>query len=185
MSPKRRSDIDAELQELYDQVPEVECKGLCHTSCGPIRLSNRERTRIKEASGITVPDADPQDFPLGEIPDCPALTADKRCGAYEVRPMLCRLWGAVESMPCEYGCRPKDGQRLLADEDGYRLIAESLSAGGSSGRAAALEGRNLDETLKLARRHRAVLRENIAGGAAADRARASAPRVPGTFSRGL
>lgn len=42
--------------------------------------------------------------------------------------MICRLWGAVEGMPCVYGCVPEDG--YLTDVEAYRMIAESLRIGG-------------------------------------------------------
>lgn len=62
---------------------------------------------------------------------CPALTADERCGVYEVRPMVCRLWGAAEPMPCPWGCRPAGGLLPAAESD--RLMVQSLVVGGSQG----------------------------------------------------
>ena len=56
------------------------------------------------------------------------LTADRRCAVYEVRPMICRLWGLVERMPCPFGCRPEGG--LLSDEEGARLLREANRIGG-------------------------------------------------------
>jgi Fe-S-cluster containining protein len=61
---------------------------------------------------------------------CDALTAGKRCAVYDLRPLVCRLWGAVESMPCVYGCVPEGG--YLTDMDAYRLIAESTRIGGGT-----------------------------------------------------
>lgn len=51
---------------------------------------------------------------------CPALQSG-RCEVYEVRPMVCRLWGAVEGMQCPYGCVPPAG--YLPDREGQRLLA--------------------------------------------------------------
>jgi len=45
----RRSDIDAKLQAIYDQVPAIPgCKGHCWLSCGPVPMSDRERQRLRE-----------------------------------------------------------------------------------------------------------------------------------------
>jgi hypothetical protein len=55
---------------------------------------------------------------------CPALSLVGRCTVYEVRPMLCRLWGAVEGMRCDRGCLPVGG--LLSDVEGGRLLRASL-----------------------------------------------------------
>ena len=38
----------ARIQAVYDAVPHVECKGLCHTTCGPIPMERAERKRIAE-----------------------------------------------------------------------------------------------------------------------------------------
>jgi hypothetical protein len=60
---------------------------------------------------------------------CPALTAVGRCRIYSDRPMVCRLWGVVESMPCPYGCLPEGG--LLSDVDGMALLGDAMVAGGA------------------------------------------------------
>lgn len=57
------------------------------------------------------------------------LTEEHRCSVYEIRPMICRLWGLVRGMPCPYGCRPEGG--LLPDEEGQRLLREAERIGGT------------------------------------------------------
>lgn len=59
---------------------------------------------------------------------CPALDESGWCGVHEVRPMVCRLWGAMESLACRYGCRVEGGR--LSDAEGLDLLAASLQAGG-------------------------------------------------------
>lgn len=54
-------------------------------------------------------------------PVCPALDDRKRCSAYDKRPMICRLWGVVETMKCPHGCRPSP--RYLTDEQGKDMLA--------------------------------------------------------------
>lgn len=119
---------DARLAALYAQVPDVGCKGLCQQACGPIAMSGREHQRIREA-GYRIPTAQrgAQQLLLEGEYSCPALE-DGKCAVYETpgRPMLCRLWGAVDNpmMLCEHGCRPAEG--LLSSEEGHRLLSESL-----------------------------------------------------------
>lgn len=57
--------------------------------------------------------------------DCPLLE-NERCSVYEVRPMICRLWGLVESMPCPWGCKP---DRYLTHEEGLVLLDRVANAG--------------------------------------------------------
>lgn len=122
-----RSEQDAQLAELYARIPRIpDCDGRCWTSCGPIDMSDRERQRIR-AAGVRISPyqeamASPERF------WCEALTADKRCAVYELRPVVCRIWGAVEGMQCPYGCVPEGG--YLPDSEAYRLIGESLRIGG-------------------------------------------------------
>lgn len=51
--------------------------------------------------------------------NCPLLTADKKCSVYHIRPMICRLWGIVERMPCHHGCVP---ERWLTREQGHEFL---------------------------------------------------------------
>ena len=125
---RRRSAQDADLQQLYDQVPEVGCKGLCQDACGPIDMSPREHARLR-AAGVDVPAATRRAILLhvtGEY-SCPALTVAGQCGVYEQRPMICRLWGATKSLRCPHGCTP---ERWLSDVDAMDLIAKASTVGG-------------------------------------------------------
>ncbi|GAA2830435.1 YkgJ family cysteine cluster protein [Nonomuraea rubra] len=123
----RRSDMDAALDELYAKVPQPGCKGLCVDSCGPVGMNPREHQRIRER-GVNIPHHRDALAQLAETGDytCPALK-DGQCSVYDVRPMSCHLWGAVETMPCPYGCRPEEG--LLPDAEGHALLAQSLDVG--------------------------------------------------------
>lgn len=86
------------LDELYATLPTVDCKGLCHECCGPVLMSREEWVRIKQRLGRT---------PVGRADlRCPMLTADNKCSVHDIRPTICRLWGAVPEMPCPHGCKP-------------------------------------------------------------------------------
>lgn len=119
---------DAALQQLYDQVPDVGCKGLCGNYCCPVDGGARERARMARAGYPMPPPAER----LRMITEsrggrttarCSALTDDGRCAVYELRPMVCRLWGASEALPCPHGCRPVDGSPLLTDAETAALLA--------------------------------------------------------------
>lgn len=58
-----------------------------------------------------------------KIPDvgCKGLSGHS-CWSYAIRRALCRLYGAVEGLTCDHGCRPEAG--LLSKADGFRLLAE-------------------------------------------------------------
>lgn len=111
------------LQALYAQVPDIPaCRGLCSDSCGPIALTTaiHEVERIERVSS--------RELSCGAGASCSMLTADRRCSVYEDRPMICRLWGAVENMKCPYGCVPEGG--WLGADEGLALLVEALEEGG-------------------------------------------------------
>lgn len=115
------------LEEVYAAIPEIACKGLCVDSCGPIAMSREEEARLAER-GVTVPPLPDALAAVerGEDYYCPALH-DGRCGVYDVRPTICRLWGATQSMPCPHGCTPPDA---LPQERSYQLLRLAAAAGG-------------------------------------------------------
>jgi Fe-S-cluster containining protein len=101
MAPKARQ-IDRSLQRIYERLPHLACKGLCTDSCGPIEMSTRERVRIEQKAGRAV-----EYVPASGA--CSMLDAHGRCSVYELRPMICRLWGMTEAMRCPHGCVPEGG----------------------------------------------------------------------------
>lgn len=125
---RRRAAVDASLEALYAQVPDAGCKGLCADACGPIGMSAREQQRLAEA-GHHVPQPEDALRSLGLFGDfnCPALV-DGRCTAYDVRPMICRLYGAADDLRCEHGCTPDGGP--LPAEQARRLLRLSVETGG-------------------------------------------------------
>ena len=121
------------IMALYRRVMSLECKGLCWESCGPVDASNIERERIaaytkthripfvdlsRERSLRVLLEALNGKANVEEL-FCPYLV-DHRCSIHSVRPMVCRLWGSIERLPCPHGCEPKGG--LLTSQEGYRLM---------------------------------------------------------------
>lgn len=120
------------VEAAYQALPALECQGKCASACGPVPISPLEQQRI-EARGVRwVPGR------VVRLPDgsrggtvCCALDQKSlRCRVYEDRPMVCRLWGLVESLACPWGCEPVGG--LLSDLEGLRLMNRVLWFGGSS-----------------------------------------------------
>jgi Fe-S-cluster containining protein len=127
--PTKKSVIDAALQELYNRVPTVACKGLCDFACTAIDASGRERQRIR-AAGVELPPIAEMKHANATIDDyrCPALTEQGRCSVYELRPMVCRTWGTNTAQPCPHDCEI-DGEPLTPVQM-VELLTESLVVGG-------------------------------------------------------
>jgi len=123
----RRDDVSAvveRLEQLYAQLPNLLCLGLCEASCGEhIDASTAERRRLL-AAGVDLDEPTADGF-------CPALTRTfgvGQCSVHAIRPTICRLWGATASMPCPHGCLPEGGR--LDDASAMRWMMTSLEIGG-------------------------------------------------------
>jgi Fe-S-cluster containining protein len=105
------------IKALYASLPRLDCAGKCAESCGPVFMTRVEwqqickRTRSEPSAGDGL--------------TCPMLV-EERCSVYEVRPMLCRLWGMVETMKCPWGCIP---ERYLTEKEGYELLQRAYEEG--------------------------------------------------------
>lgn len=139
MAPNPRR-IDQRLQALYDRVPRIDCIGRCHGACCFVDPSVRERQRLRETSGRDLGTRDILREPGNQTRfddagnllaryRCTMLTDNGRCGAYEARPMICRLWGTAELMECGYGCEP---ERLLSFGEAVELLVEAMHVGGNT-----------------------------------------------------
>lgn len=126
MTPDERT---AAIEAIYARVPTIDCRGLCTNSCTVVPMSVHEGRRLRK-NGTPLPSAEEglvglaRDF---EHYRCPALV-DGRCTVYELRPLICRLYGAVEDMRCEHGCVPDGG--FLTTAEARQLIDEITEAGG-------------------------------------------------------
>ena len=109
------------LDDIYAQIPDAGCLGLCHQACGPILFDRLELERLRAVLPV-VPWAEKIGDP------CPLLR-DGRCSAYRARPLSCRVFGAVDPMPCPFGCVPAGG-RLSAAESARLVHAVGQLPGG-------------------------------------------------------
>lgn len=109
-----------QLRALYSEIPDVHCKGLCQSSCGSIIMNVLELGQLERFSGRVL-------HVIRPGRPCSFLDDRGRCSGYEGRPMICRLFGAVEKMRCPEGCVP---DRWLSDEDAARLLNRARAIGG-------------------------------------------------------
>jgi Fe-S-cluster containining protein len=112
------------LERIYRMIPRMVCKGLCGWDpdredgcCGPLAMTKLERLRIVQAVG-RAPKADPTTH------KCNMLDEENRCRCYQVRPAICRLWGAVRAMPCPHGCKPERYLSVVESVEIIRLVKE-------------------------------------------------------------
>jgi len=119
-----------QLQALYEQIPDVRCCGACTDSCTSFPVPRIEKRIIRRATGVDLGSS--YSNPL--TTRCPLLTPAGKCAAYDIRPLICRLWGASDTMACPYGCTPATGRRLTARE-ANALTAQAFEISGQPGMA--------------------------------------------------
>ena len=107
------------------KIPSFACKPDCHACCGLVPFTDSEKARVQVVrpleqwepfgNGSWVPRAALDTF------RCPFVTSHG-CGIYQDRPMVCRLFGAVDhpNMNCPMGCGPK---RKLTDRQSRAILA--------------------------------------------------------------
>lgn len=106
---------DAALDALYATLPTVACQGRCQSACSLIPMSDREAARLTAATLA------PPGYHVA-TKTCRYLTPAGRCNVYAVRPLICRLYGVVETMPCPHGCQP---DRWLTHDEGHAYIRQA------------------------------------------------------------
>lgn len=132
----------AQLDALYAQLPAITCKGLCAIACGPVPLTDLEARRLQLATHVkprTVLKvlADGGPHTARERERCIYLTAQDRCRAYTVRPLICRAWGLVRMLSCMHGCVP---DQWLKDTEFVRIAQAIERLGGGRILRTGLEG---------------------------------------------
>jgi Fe-S-cluster containining protein len=110
------------LAALYEELPAMNCQGLCSDSCYSLVQTGLEQRFVRDRTGV--------ELGLVQAPPtaCPALTMLNQCGVYEVRPLICRLWGMTSGMRCQYGCEPQGG--FLTAEQMYEFLARAAEIAG-------------------------------------------------------
>lgn len=114
-----KKSIFSEVDALYKKLPELDCKGLCQECCGPILMTRLEWWRIQQRTGMSL-----EKFQQETSKDYVCAMLDKSKGAckvYDIRPMVCRIWGSTPKVKCPFGCQPK---RWVEDEEVAELLTE-------------------------------------------------------------
>lgn len=115
------------VEAVYAKVPSAHCKGLCVPCCAPIGpvVPLFERDRIAARTGKNMnTTASKTGLPL-EGERCNMLTAAGTCSVYDIRPMICRIFGVAADLACPFGC---DGNGSLTAAEGRELYEELLAA---------------------------------------------------------
>lgn len=136
------------LAELKSRIPGVNCKGLCWRACTGISMTDEEQKLIEERHGIRIPMAPPElVIRYGDRTMCPALDEERRCRIHEDKeayPTVCRAYGAVEHMPCPYGCVPESGHMPL---ETYKLLDADINDVGGNRYQSPMERTRLRQQL--------------------------------------
>lgn len=131
-----RTEAIARLEQIYDSLPDVACQGLCgHEECTLINGSELERQRISERGidlgpSITSRRTIAAFVSGGHHPRCPALSPFGTCRVYDVRPLICRAYGAAEGLRCRHGCVPDgtiDAAQLAALLDEVEELSRQVT----------------------------------------------------------
>lgn len=120
----------ASLQSLLNKIPNSNCEGKCQESCGPIIVSRIENRSIEKycKENKTKFKAFPTKLNplelLKHIQDPSSCTLchylkNNKCSIYKVRPAICRMWGTVKEMPCEWGCKP---DKIMSTQESFEIL---------------------------------------------------------------
>lgn len=114
--------LNDEIKAIYAELPAIECQRECWRACGPIAMSHAEADQVS---------AHIAEFPLrlpmeGNDNLCPALSLLGNCMIYEVRPLICRLYGLVQVLHCPHGCLP---EQWVSNREARNLMERLESLG--------------------------------------------------------
>ena len=104
--------IYSEIDAIYADLPETNCQRKCQSYCRVIKMNGVELLRIVERVG--------HDPDFLDANRCPMLTDAGDCGIYDIRPLICRLFGSVRALQCPHGCTP-DG--LVSDAQVLQIFS--------------------------------------------------------------
>lgn len=119
-SKRTAAERAAQIDAITATLPTLDCQKQCQECCGPIAMSGIEWRRIVQRLGYA-PNGDDSLI-------CPMLCRDSGlCRVYDIRPLICRLWGLVKDMACPFGCEP---QRWLTDDEAHDYLRRVARIGG-------------------------------------------------------
>jgi hypothetical protein len=109
--------VSRKIDRLRLQIPSFACVPGCHDCCGPVTASSEEMSRLPVKS-----DAE-HEAALAEY-NCVHL-GPKGCEVYDQRPLICRLFGTTERLPCPRGQRPDELIEPAVERQVHQLIAST------------------------------------------------------------
>lgn len=105
------------IRELRRQIPLFECVPGCHDCCGPVTTSSEEMARLPRKTAAE------QEAAWNEL-NCVHL-GPQGCTVYEERPMICRLFGTTQTLPCPNGRRPVELIHPRVEKQVHAFIAST------------------------------------------------------------
>ena len=105
------------VKKAWDIIPVVDCQKKCQDNCTQIRCSVSELHLIKkfcEANGLKYININGENDHVMKKSLKQTMTYDDivckylkdgTCSIHEVRPAICRFYGAVDDLPCPHGCK--------------------------------------------------------------------------------
>jgi Fe-S-cluster containining protein len=98
------------LNKIYKKIPSLKCPPGCSACCGPVPLCSKEASVLKDLVKDNPDKSLLEGLNSFMTPTDPDLnckfSSAKGCTVYENRPLMCRLFGTVESLKCPLGCAP-------------------------------------------------------------------------------
>jgi len=114
-------DMLCRLKRLYEKIPSIECRH-CHACSSPIFWFYPEEINIRrylKQNDLQYITWTQEEFKHHKM-QCPYLI-EKRCSIYPVRPLVCRLQGIIEELPCTFFPTP-----LISQEE-VKQIKEEMN----------------------------------------------------------
>jgi Fe-S-cluster containining protein len=120
------------LEKIYASLPKIECKQKCQEACSLIIITRAEKVNLtKELNHNPSIKIDKYHHALfdpakihEEKPTCKMLDKCGNCSIYNIRPLICRLFGIVKKMQCPFGCIP---ERWLSDKEAQAIFKQLRS----------------------------------------------------------
>jgi Fe-S-cluster containining protein len=124
-------EIQQKLDRIYSKIPDFECKH-CHECEAAIVWFKPEEINIRDylkKHNMKYIQWTKEQFRRNKK-KCPYLKND-RCSIYEVRPIVCRLQGTVDELPCKHNKKIKLSKKQVKEikDEMDKLVKEMDSVG--------------------------------------------------------
>lgn len=117
----------ATIDHILGGVPQFKCLDGCHDCCGPVVMSRLEWLRIIRRVGRSEKDLQKEATNRIEAGNFECIfLGESGCNIYDIRPAVCRVFGASEHrrLTCPHGAKPE--KPLTAKETDAMIDTISL-----------------------------------------------------------